>query len=85
MYEFSLPLDAIVEIQGNRYNHLGLGKFTGVSGTERPSLIEATSDLPTPENDTVLLVPYARDEKPRYRVIYLAGTEAELAELKAQT
>ena len=84
MYSFNLPIGAIVEIQNNRYHHLGGGEFTGISGTERPTLIEATSDLPTPENDTVLLTPYVCETKTNYRVIFYAGTESKLAERKEQ-
>ncbi len=84
-YQFDLPIGAIVEILGNRYRHLGGGKFTGTGGTERPTLIEAISDSPTIENDTVLLTQCPNEKKTRYRMIFYAGTEMELAERKAQS
>lgn len=84
MFEFYLPIGAIIEILGNRYFHIGEGKFTGLSGNERPSLIEAVSNMPELQNDTVVLMPHKPCiETPRYRVIFFVGTSEELEARKA--
>lgn len=80
MYEFRLPKGAIVEILNNRYVHIGEGRFTGHTGTERPNLIEGVSDLPELESGTVVLTPTKDTTKTqnRFRVVWTAGTEDEL-------
>lgn len=81
MFEFELPIGAIVEILDKRYRHLGNGKFTGLAGDERPYIIEGVVEVDDGTASEIIVSRVSENDctKPRHRVVWRAFTQEENA------
>ena len=53
MYQFKLPDGALIDINGQRYRHLGNGWFANIVPGERPYIIECVKNQVVPPEKPV--------------------------------